>query len=216
MDSYTFAAVLGGAGLAAMAALGVSHVTGHDAGSTTGGVGAHVHGAHAGHPHLPAALRSGNRGVRGGRGTGRAKLLSLLSPRVLFSVVFGFGLTGVLLRPVIGGVVLAAAAAAGGVLLEGAIIRPVWNFLFRFASTPATSLEGSLFSEATASSGFDANGQGLVALEVDGQLVQCLGTLRDSDRALGIHVRSGDVLRVEDVDPARSQCTVSYVQRGTR
>lgn len=214
MDSYTFAAVLGGAGLAAMATLGVAHVTGHgDAGSTTGGVGAHVHGAHAGHPHLPAALRTGS---RAGRGAGRAKLLSLLSPRVLFSVVFGFGLTGVLLRPVIGGVVLAAAAVAGGLLLEGAVIRPMWNFLFRFASTPATSLEGSLFSEATAASGFDVNGQGIVALEVDGRLVQCLGTLRESDRALGIRVHSGDVLRVEDVDPARSECTVSYVQRGTR
>jgi hypothetical protein len=213
MDSYTFATALGGAGLVAMAALGVSHLSGHgDTGSVTGGAG-HVHGGHAGHSHLPAALRTGG---RGSRGTGRARLASLLSPRVLFSAVLGFGVTGLLLRPLIGGVVLAAAAVAGGILFEGAIVRPVWNLLFRFASTPASSLEGTLFSEATAASGFAANGQGLVALEVDGHLVQCLGTLRESDRALGIRVHSGDVLRVEDVDPARSRCTVSYVQRGAR
>lgn len=218
MDSYTFAAALGGAGLVAMAVLGVSHITGHgDTGSVTTTGAGHVHGIHGSHPHLPAALRGAGRGGRGSRtGSGRAKLLSLLSPRVLFSVVLGFGLTGLLLRPVLGGVALAAAAVAGGLLLEGVLVRPVWNLLFRFASTPASSLEGSLFSEATAASGFDANGQGLVALEVDGQLVQCLGTLRETDRALGIRVRSGDVLRVEDVDPVRSRCTVSYVQRGVR
>jgi hypothetical protein len=212
MDSYTFAAALGGAGLAAMAAFGVSHLAGHgDAGAAAGHAAGHAHGAHASHSHLPAALRGASRGVRG-----RAKLLSLLSPRVLFSVVLGFGITGMLLRPLLGGPVLAAAAVAGGVLFEAAIVRPVWNLLFRFASTPASSLEGSLFSEATATSGFDANGQGIVALEVDGHLVQCLGTLREADRALGIRVHSGDVLRVEDVDPARSECTVSYVQRGAR
>lgn len=211
MDSYTFAAALGGAGLAAMAALGVGHLTGHAGGGPASGSGAgHAHGAQGAHPHLPAAVRSG------GRGAGRVRLLSLLSPRVLFSAVFGFGLTGMLLRPFAGGPILAAAAAVGGILLEGVIVRPIWNLLFRFASTPASSLEGSLYSEATAASGFDANGQGIVALEVDGHLVQCLGTLRESDRLLGIRVHSGDVLRVEDVDPARSQCTVSYVQRGTR
>jgi len=225
MDSYTFAAALGGAGLAAMAALGVSHLggaqhqphAGHDAtGHAADGASAHsvlmpghAHGTQA---HLPA-LRAGARA--GTRGSIRPTLLSLVSPRVLFSVVLGFGITGLLLRPLIGGVVLATAAVAGGVLLEAAVVRPIWNLLFRFASTPAASLEGSLLSEATATSRFDANGQGIVALEVDGQMVQCLGTLRATDRELGVHVRSGDVLRVEDVDPARNRCTVSYVRRGS-
>lgn len=213
MDSYTFAAALGGAGLAAMAALGVSHLSGGDGGASHSagahGPGAPTHGAHGVHPHVPVAMRTG---ARGGL---RPTLLSLVSPRVLFSVVLGFGITGLLLRPFLGGAALAIAAAAGGVLLEAAIVRPVWNLLFRFASTPASSLEGSLFSEATATSGFDTNGEGLVSLEVDGQLVQCLGTLRESDRVLGIRVRLGDRLRVEDVDPTRSRCTVSYVQRGS-
>jgi len=225
MDPYTFAAALGGAGLAAMAALGVSHLggaqhqahAGHDA-TGHAGDGASLHGAHLpGHAHgTQAHLPSLRAGARGGiRGSLRPALLSLVSPRVLFSAVLGFGITGLLFRPLIGGVVLAAAAVAGGVLFEAAVVRPVWNLLFRFASTPAASLEGSLLTEATATSGFDANGQGIVALEVDGQMVQCLGTLRAMDRELGVRVRSGDVLRVEDVDPARNRCTVSYVRRGS-
>lgn len=215
-----FATALGGAGLAAMAALGVSHGGGgphqHHAGHTAAGNagGASLHGAsmhgqmRGAQPRLPT-LRTGSRGAV------RPVLLSLVSPRVLFSAVLGFGLTGLLLRPLLGGAVLAVAAIAGAVLWEAAIVRPVWNLLFRFASTPAASLEGSLFTEATATSGFDANGEGIVALEVDGQMVQCLGTLREADRVLGVRVRSGDQLRVEDVDPARSRCTVSYVRRGS-
>jgi hypothetical protein len=102
-------------------------------------------------------------------------------------------------------------AVAGGVLFEAAAIRPVWNFLFRFASNPAETLEGQLASIATAASGFDAQGNGLVAVEVNGEIVQCLGTLRDDDRALGIHVHAGDQVRVEAVDAARNRCMVSYV-----
>lgn len=223
MDSYTFALALGGAGLAAMAALGVSHLGGHQNGSghaSHAGHAAHdahatllphthgAHGAHGAHAHLPATRLVTRDGARG-------LLLSLASPRTLFSLILGFGATGLLLRPLLGGVTLAAAAVAGAILFEGGIVRPVWNALFRFASAPAASLEGSLMSEATASSGFDADGNGLVAVEVDGQLMQCLGTLRPEDRALGIRVRAGDRLRVEDVDARRSRCTVSYIAHGT-
>lgn len=233
MDTYTFATALGAVGLASMAVLGAGHLGGqghggHDAAGHTGGgllhdVSLHgglhgdLHGHAAGHAsddaHGPQApLPAAKAGIRESVGP---SLLSLVSPRVLFSVALGFGVTGLLLESVLGGVVLPVAAVVGGIVFEAAIVRPVWNLLFRFASTPASSLEGSLFSEATATSGFDANGEGLVSLEVDGQLVQCLGRLREADRALGIRVRSGDRLRVEDVDPARSQCTVSYVQHGS-
>lgn len=222
MDSYTFALALGGAGLAAMAALGVSHLGGHQDGAGHAGhaththaghdthavILPHAHGAHASHANLPTARLTARDGARG-------LLLSLASPRTLFSLILGFGATGLLLRPLLGGVVLAAAAVVGAIVFEGAIVRPVWNALFKFASAPAASLEGSLMSEATASSGFDADGNGLVAVEVDGQLMQCLGTLRPEDRALGIRVRAGDRLRVEDVDPRRSRCTVSYIAHGT-
>ena len=136
-----------------------------------------------------------------------------MSPRVIFSLLVGFGLTGLAVRHLIGGPAQLAVALIGGVAFETLLVAPTWRFLFRFASTPAASLEGTLMSEARAASGFDTNGQGLVALEVDGQIVQCLGTLRADDRALGVHVRAGDRLRVEDVDATRNRCTVAFVSR---
>jgi VCBS repeat-containing protein len=63
---------------------------------------------------------------------------------------------------------------------------------------------------ATAVTGFDAQGQGLVSIILDGQIVQLLGTLRPEDRQLGVRVRAGDALTVEDVDGKRNQCTVSW------
>ena len=218
MDSYTFALALGGAGLVAMAATGLAHSGAHE-GAGGHGSGGHAHlqhgesHSHAGHSddvHL--AVHAAAHHAGGFKST----LLSLASPRVLFSLLVGFGLTGVVARPFLGGVALLAIAILGAVVFERALVAPLWRFLFRFASNPATTLEGSLLSEARAASGFDDNGQGLVAVEVDGQIVQCLGTLRGDDLALGVRVRAGDVLRVEDVDAARSRCTVSYVGRGAR
>ena len=218
MDSYTFALALGGAGLVAMAATGLAHSGSHE-GAGGHGSGGHAHlqhgesHSHAGHSddvHL--AVHAAAHHAGGFKST----LLSLASPRVLFSLLVGFGITGAVARPFLGGVALLAIAILGAVVFERALVAPLWRFLFRFASNPATTLEGSLLSEARAASGFDDNGQGLVAVEVDGQIVQCLGTLRGDDLALGVRVRAGDVLRVEDVDAARSRCTVSYVGRGAR
>ena len=87
------------------------------------------------------------------------------------------------------------------------------NLLLAFASSPAQTLETTLFDEARAASGFDANGEGLVAVDVDGQVVQVLGTLRLEDRALGVRVRAGDRLRIEDVDGEKHRCTVSFLGR---
>ena len=218
MDSYTFALALGGAGLVAMAATGLAHSGAHE-GAGGHGSGGHAHLQHGeGHSHaahsddVHLAVHAAAHHAGGFKST----LLSLASPRVLFSLLVGFGLTGAVARPFLGGVALLAIAILGAVVFERALVAPLWRFLFRFASNPATTLEGSLLSEARAASGFDDNGQGLVAVEVDGQIVQCLGTLRGDDLALGVRVRAGDVLRVEDVDAARSRCTVSYVGRGAR
>ncbi|HEY8309295.1 MAG TPA: hypothetical protein VIG47_02005 [Gemmatimonadaceae bacterium] len=223
MDSYTFSLALGGAGLVAMAATGLSHTgshpgpaapshggSGHNpsqspAHSSEGGV-AHSLSGHAGH-----AAHVGSRAAASHAGGLRSALISLASPRTLFSLLVGFGLTGVVARPFLGGIILVLAAVLGAIIFERALVEPVWRFLFRFASNPASTLEDSLMGEAHAASGFDGNGQGLVSLEVDGQIVQCLGTLRPDDLALGVHVRAGDVLRVEDVDATRNRCTVSYV-----
>jgi hypothetical protein len=228
MDSYTFALVLGGTGLVAKAATGLAHSGSHDGG---GGhdAGGHAHLPHAdgaGHPGHAAGAHAAGAHAAGAHAAGRtaahhtgglkSTLLSLASPRVLFSLLVGFGLTGVVARPLLGGIALLVVAVAGAVVFERALVAPLWRGLFRFASNPATTLEGSLLSEARAASGFDNNGQGLVAVEVDGQIVQCLGTLREDDLALGVRVRAGDVLRVEQVDAARSRCTVSYVGHGAR
>jgi hypothetical protein len=204
MDSYTFALALGGAGLVTMAATGLAHSGSHDAAHVDAHPGIHVghsHGLHSTVPHHTGALKS--------------TLLSIASPRTLFSLLVGFGLTGIVVRAWLSGPLLVLAALLGAVVFERAVVNPLWRFLFRFASHPAMTLEGSLMTEARATSGFDANGQGLVAVEVDGQIVQCLGTLKPDDLSLGVRVRAGDVLRVEDVDPVRNRCSVSYVGHST-
>jgi hypothetical protein len=138
-----------------------------------------------------------------------SRVLGLMSPRILFSVLLGLGTTGVVLRPVLSGALLFAAAFAGGVLLERALVAPLWSFAMRFASEPAQTLESALFDEGTAVTSFDAQGHGIVAIELDGQVVQILGTLDAADRAMAVKVRAGTRLRIEAVDAARNRCTVS-------
>lgn len=140
-------------------------------------------------------------------------LFSLISPRVFFSILVGVGAAGLLLEPLIGaGILLVALAVAAGFAFEGFLVRPFWNFLFRFASTPAQTLDSALMDRATAVTGFDAQGQGIVSIILDGQIVQLLGTLRPEDRH--VRVRAGDALMVEDVDGKRNQCTVSWLGAG--
>jgi hypothetical protein len=135
--------------------------------------------------------------------------LSITSPRILFSVFLGLGTTGIVLRPVLGGVFLALAAFVGGVAFERVLVTPLWNFTMRFASRPALTLESAISEEATAVTNFDANGQGIVSIELDGQVVQILGTLAAADRELGARVPAGTRVRIEDVDTERNRCTVS-------
>lgn len=216
MDSYTFSLALGGAGLVAMAATGLAHSGSHPGSGAAGhaaGHGSSGHQAGQAHSH-PSELHLAGRAAMHHTGGLKSTLLSLASPRTLFSLLVGFGLTGVVLRPFLAGIVLLAISVLGAIVFERALVAPLWRFLFRFASNPATTLEDSLMSKARAASGFDGNGQGLVAVEVDGQIVQCLGTLCPDDFALGVRVRAGDVLRVEEVDAVRSRCTVSFVGHG--
>jgi hypothetical protein len=65
--------------------------------------------------------------------------------------------------------------------------------------------------EARAVTSFDANGHGLVAVELNGQVVQLLATLNPAERAAARKVRAGDRLRVEAVDDTRNRCTVTYL-----
>ena len=134
-----------------------------------------------------------------------------MSPRLLFSVALGLGTAGLVFRNLLGEPILFAVALATGVLFERFVVAPLWNLLFRFESTPAATLESSVMDEATAVTAVDRNGQGLIAVEVDGQMVQVLGTLQPGDRAMKVKVLAGSRLRIEDVDAARNRCTVSLI-----
>jgi len=229
MDVYGFCLALGGTGLAAMAVGGIAHVGygGRGAHGGHGGHGGHgVHAGHGGHSHAPAG--HGAHGHAGHAHTAElhaghaqaappqsasANIFSLLfSPRVLFALLVGFGAGGLLASPLgepwrAGAAVLAAAA------FEGLLVGPLWRMLFRFESSPAVTLESTIEDDARAVMGFDANGQGLVALDVDGQIVQLLATLSADDRARGVRVRSGDLVRVSSIDAARHRCTVRIPDR---
>jgi len=226
MDVYGFSLALGATGLAAMAIGGLAHV-GHD-GHGHAGHGGHGHGGnghghaaghahtgemHAGHAHAGHAHGTDAHGAPAHPAPAHTSwFFSLLSPRVLFALLVGFGAGGLLASPLgepwrAGAAVLAAAA------FEGLLVGPLWRMLFRFESSPAATLESAIEDDARAVMGFDANGQGLVALDVDGQIVQLLATLTAEDRARGARVRSGDLVRVSSIDAARHRCTVRIPER---
>ena len=208
MDPYTFCVLLGALGLGTMAVTGVGH---------------HGHAGGHGHTHLQAGAKHASGPARAGApthagaGAGHVTasvtasraLMSLMSPRMLFSVLLGIGTTGILLRNVVGGGVLLGAALAGGALFELVIAHPVWNFAMRFASKPALTLESCVMDSATAVTSFDGHGQGLIAVELDGQMVQILATLLPAERAAGATVRAGDRVRIDAVDAEQNRCTVS-------
>lgn len=203
MGPYGFCLALGATGLVVMAVLGFGH-HGADQGHHLGDGHFHGHGdghSHAhgpGHGHEPSAL---------------GRLAALLSPRLLFSVLVGVGATGLLLAPMLFEPVTALAALGGGFVFERWLVGPIWKLLFRFESRPAVTLESAIMEEAEAMTEFDASGQGMIGLELDGQVVQLLGTLTASDRSAGRRVRQGDRLRIEEVDEAGNRCIVSFVRR---
>ena len=206
MDLYNFLLFLGIAGLLTMA------VRGFHGGHAAHGHSGHGHG-HSGHGGSHGGSHGSSHGSAHGAshafGVGSA-LLHFTSPRVLFSICLGAGALGPFLRPIMGSGVLALIAAIGvGIIFELGVVRPLWNFAFRFESRAAGLLESVVEEEGTAVTAFDKNGQGLIAVDVDGQVVQLLATLQPDDRALGAAVRAGDRVRIAAVDTARNRCTVS-------
>ena len=139
---------------------------------------------------------------------------SWLSPRVMFNFLVGFGATGLVIERLAGPILALPIAIVGGVSFETFVVRPIFNSLFRFASEPAQTLESSIMSEARAVTGFDSNGNGLISLELGGEVVQILGTLTSAEREAGVRVRAGDALRIEEVDGFRNRCTVSRIGLG--
>jgi translation initiation factor IF-1 len=227
MDLYIFCVVLGAAGMAAMAFLGFtsSHGGGHHTHDTAGhemhGIGgSHGHAAASHHvlPHAPPShVGAKSHSIAYSHGVHHSwtsHVLSWLSPRVLFNFLVGFGATGLVLERLVGPFVALPIAVLGGVGFEALIVRPIFNSLFRFESQPAQTLESALMSEGRAVTGFDANGNGLVAIELGGEVVQVLGTQLAQDRKAGVRIRTGDMVRIEEVDSTRNRCTVSRIGLG--
>jgi hypothetical protein len=232
MDVYGFCMALGGTGLAAMAIGGLAHLghdghgghAGHGGHGGHGGNGGHGHGGDAGHATHAGQGHAGHAGhghaangqhghdTQHGYAHGTAWLQSLLSPRVLFALLVGFGAGGLMATP-LGEPWRAGAATLAAAAFEGLFVGPLWRMLFRFESAPAATLESTIEDDARAVMGFDANGQGLVALDVVGQVVQLLATLSADDRARGARVHSGDLVRVSSIDAARHRCIVRIPDR---
>ncbi|MFL5505198.1 MAG: hypothetical protein ACJ79B_00185 [Gemmatimonadaceae bacterium] len=225
MDLYIFCVVLGGAGMAAMALLGFtsSHGGGHahdTAGHEFHGVGGHIHsssgthtGGHAiahGHPGQGNLHPDGHAHPEGWK----SNAWSWLSPRVLFNLLVGFGATGLIVERLVGPFLALPIAALGAFAFETIVVRPIFNSLFRFESDPAQTLESAIMSEARAVTGFDKHGNGLIALELGGEVIQILGTLTRDERTAGVRVRAGDAVRIEEVDGARNRATVSRIGLG--
>ena len=226
MDLYIFCVVLGAAGMAAMAFLGFtsSHGGGHHGHDTAGhemhGTGSpHTVSTPHAHAHVTNAAVATGRGEVVGHiphnvGGWRTHVWSWLSPRVLFNVLVGFGATGLLVERLVGPILALPVALVGGIAFESVVVRPIFNSLFRFESQPAQTLESAIMSDARAVTGFDANGNGLVSLELGGEIVQILGTLTNDERSSGVRVRAGDAVRIEEVDSIRNRCVVSRIGLG--
>jgi hypothetical protein len=165
--------------------------------------------------HTPVAQGHGSMSVElQGLAGLRYHVLSWLSPRVLFNFLVGFGATGLIAERLVGPVLALPIAALGGIGFEAFVVRPIFNSLFRFESQPAQTLGSALMSEGRAVTGFDANGNGLIALELGGEVVQVLGTQLKDERKLGVRIRAGDIVRIEGVDDTRNRCTVSRIGLG--
>jgi hypothetical protein len=216
MDLYLVSLATGAVGLGIMGIGGLSH--GSHAGHSHSGHAGHAgHGhaghGHAGHSHAAHGQEQGLPSITGHvPGVPGWRWTSLLNPRLFFSLMVGFGAGGIAATP-LGEPWQLGAAIVVGAAFESMVIGPMWRFLFRFESRAATTLESSIEDEARAVTGFDTNGQGLVALDVDGQVIQLLATLAPDERARGIRIRSGDLVRIAEVDAARGRCTVTAPTR---
>ena len=215
MDPYVVSLATGAVGLGVMAIGGFSH-GGHGSHGHSGhGHAGDVHAGHAGAGHVGHAghAASGHDAhdaashvASGSRWT------ALLSPRLLFALLVGFGAGGII-GASLGEPFRFGAAVLAAVGFETLLVGPLWRFLFRFESRPASTLDSAIEDEARAVTGFDANGCGLVAVDVDGQIIQLLATLATDDRSRGVRIRSGDLVRIAEVDSARGRCTVTEITR---
>jgi hypothetical protein len=194
------------AGQAGSARVGHAPVAGRlGHGAHTGhGAGGHLAHRSGAHPVVKAARATGQRGSLA------SALLSLLSPITLFGACLGAGAAGALLVGLgVGTVFAAAGAVAGAIGLNALLIQPLLRLAMGFASEPAQGLEGTIMQSAEAITNFDANGEGLVRVLVDGQSVDVLARLTEEERRQGLRVVRGQAVLIEEVDTHRNRCSVS-------
>lgn len=169
-----------------------------------------------GHGH--GALSSHGIGHGLGHGAGRGVLQQLIpadaalrfvpSPRAVFSVLALYGAFG---NAAVHAFHLSfahacLAAVLPALLVERALVRPLWNLLFRIQAPECSPLEQLVLGEALAVVPF-RNGRGMVSTVRDGRRVQLVANLRRDQAALPVKV--GDRLRIEEVDAKSERVVVS-------
>jgi hypothetical protein len=208
--------VVGLVGLVAMAIPAFAHghaLSGHGAAHGLGHGALHGGAAHGG-PHIGLTPSSG--GVRGVAAqllipadpAQHSRWRFVPSPRAVFSVLALYGAFGNAavhafhLAPALA----ALAAALPALLVEWALVRPLWRMLFRFQASESSPLEQLALTEGEAVVPF-RNGRGIISTVRDGRRVQLSASLRPDQQALPVRV--GDRLLIEEVDAAHERVTVS-------
>ncbi|HVO30236.1 MAG TPA: hypothetical protein VMV18_05855, partial [bacterium] len=141
---------------------------------------------------------------------GLSWLAPLLSPLTWFSWLFGAGAAGSIAATAgVAEPLTALAAVVGAVGFQLGVVKPIWNLVFHFESRPAGNLEACLLQEVEAVTSFNARGEGLVRVLVDGRSEDVLAVLTAEDRARESRPRKGDRLVIQEVDSRTNTCLVT-------
>jgi hypothetical protein len=155
-----------------------------------------------------AQVRSASTALVASKSTALTRFLP--SPRLVFSVLALYGaFGGVFIAAHLSLAWAALAAIVPTAVVERFAVTPLWRLLFRYQGQPSSPLAEVVMSEATAVTAF-RKGRGIVSVVRDGRSVQFSARLVDAQ--VGVPVRVGDRLRVEDVEPERERLTVSTLE----
>ena len=203
---YALLFLVGFFGFVGMAGMSFVH-SGHDAHTGNHGSTGEALGSLKGlqHGHARVARPHG-----GPKGAGRYKPWWALSPFDLMAYCTGAGAVGEILRQAgVAPTIVLIAAFVGALAFDFGVAKPLLNTLLRFESRQSAGLEGQVAQQVEAVTRFDAQGRGLVRLDLDGEIVQVLATLDPGERERGVIVAKGDPLLILDVDAARNTCRVT-------
>ena len=173
------------------------------------------HSSQVGHHHVHAG--TSHHGAQHGHHTSAEarglSILSYLSPLTILSFLFGLGACGLLLTDIVPAFgPRLGIAIVGGFLWQRFVVKPLWSALMSFASRPAHTLEDAVSGYAEAVTNFNVQGEGIVAVELDGQQQRLLAILAPEDRNGG-PVAAGTTLFIRSVDPRNQRCVVSRASR---